>query len=135
MHQPEGFCGFALHIVQHGFLLLVGVNLGPGVYIYQKLDIFFPISFFPPSKVKFSRFSTPFPNVFAFFLNKSSYFFPNQPKPHIFLRQNKKYIPLPWPALAGRTELRYHWQTLNNYLSMKMALDQGMLLNLSISRI
>ena len=82
-------------------------TLGHG-YIFPINWIFLPPPlfqdhiFFSPSTVKispFSRFSTPFPNIFAFLLNKPSYFFPNQLKTHIFANdwQNEKYIPLPPP--------------------------------------
>ena len=58
-------------------------------YIFPKNWIFLPhhpfskFIFFPPNTVKispFSRFSTPFPIIFAFLHNKLSYIFPNQPK-------------------------------------------------------
>ena len=79
-------------------------------YIFPENWILLPpppfskIIFFPQSAVKvspISRFSTPFPIIFTFSLNKSSYFFPNQTKNHIFSPTNQKIIFLPPPRGRG----------------------------------
>ena len=67
-------------------------HIEAGVYIIKIIDIFAPppfflIIFFSPSTIKNSSFPLFFhllPLIFAFFLIKSSYFFPNQPKTHMF---------------------------------------------------
>ena len=62
------------------------------------VTLFFQNYIFPPSAVQifpFPRFSTSFQLYSQFFLNKSSYFFPNQPITHILPASSKKnmYIP------------------------------------------
>ena len=69
------------------------------VYICQKQIIFAPppfskMIFPPPGTVKISPFP-PFSTSSPFLLNKSSYYFPNQPKSHIFKLYTPYFISKP----------------------------------------
>ena len=88
-----------MNILENLSSLLFCFHTFAGVYFIQIIDIFAPPPFqkwyfipqvqwrFPPIPL----LSTSYPLIFAFFLNKTSYFFPNKPTTHM---KNEKYTPL-----------------------------------------